>query len=264
MLRSPRSSPRARRLAALNNVDLSRVGVAGRPILAADVLAAAREPGRATMESVTLVPDLSGPNIGWCAADVDYTSVERVAGPGIRSGVLAFVIRAAAVGLREYPLLNASVSESGASIASAVDVSLSVDVGANGNTAAVLRDVGRLSVGEIGADVDRLVGSAVSGTLRAPSRGDATFAVVDGSGHGGVLTIPPLGSTVATLSIAAGRPRPVVVTLADGSLGVAIRTVGSLALTWNVGLADATYAARFLGRVQELLETTHWDVAVSA
>ena len=50
-----------------------------------------------------------------------------------------------------------------------------------------------------------------------------------------------------------------VVELPDGSEGIAIHSVGNLALTWDHRAFDGAYAARFLGRVKEHLETRDWS-----
>ena len=47
-------------------------------------------------------------------------------------------------------------------------------------------------------------------------------------------------------------------TLPDGSEGIAIHSVGNLALTWDHRAFDGAYAAAFLAKVKEILETRDW------
>jgi pyruvate dehydrogenase E2 component (dihydrolipoamide acetyltransferase) len=50
----------------------------------------------------------------------------------------------------------------------------------------------------------------------------------------------------------------VVVELADGSDALAIHPVGNLALSWDHRAFDGAYAAAFVAKVKEILETRDW------
>ena len=54
------------------------------------------------------------------------------------------------------------------------------------------------------------------------------------------------------------KRRPVVVTTADGAESIAIHSVGNLALSWDHRAFDGAYAAAFLNKLKELLETRDW------
>ena len=64
---------------------------------------------------------------------------------------------------------------------------------------------------------------------------------------------------VAILSTDGVKRKPVVVDLPDGSEGIAIHSVGNLALTWDHRAFDGAYAAGFLHKIKELLETRDWS-----
>lgn len=53
--------------------------------------------------------------------------------------------------------------------------------------------------------------------------------------------------------------KPVVVTNADGDESIAIHSVGNLTLGWDHRAFDGAYAAQFLARVKEFLETRDWS-----
>jgi 2-oxoglutarate dehydrogenase E2 component (dihydrolipoamide succinyltransferase) len=63
---------------------------------------------------------------------------------------------------------------------------------------------------------------------------------------------------VAILSTDAIKRRPVVVELPDGSESIAIHPTGNLAMAWDHRAFDGAYAAGFLSRVREILETRDW------
>ena len=58
-----------------------------------------------------------------------------------------------------------------------------------------------------------------------------------------------------------GRPSVVivVVTDGDGSESIAIRSVGNLTLGWDHRAFDGAYAAGFLVKVKQILETRDWN-----
>ena len=64
---------------------------------------------------------------------------------------------------------------------------------------------------------------------------------------------------VAILSTDAIKRRPVVVDLPDGEEGIAIHSVGNLAMSWDHRAFDGAYAANFLVRIKEILETRDWE-----
>jgi pyruvate dehydrogenase E2 component (dihydrolipoamide acetyltransferase) len=59
------------------------------------------------------------------------------------------------------------------------------------------------------------------------------------------------------------KRRPVVVALPDGSEGIAIHSTGNITLTWDHRAFDGAYAAAFLNRVREILETRDWSAELA-
>jgi pyruvate dehydrogenase E2 component (dihydrolipoamide acetyltransferase) len=64
---------------------------------------------------------------------------------------------------------------------------------------------------------------------------------------------------VAILSTDGVHRRPVVVTDADGNEAIAIHSVGVLALAWDHRAFDGAYAASFLARLRDIIETRDWE-----
>ena len=54
--------------------------------------------------------------------------------------------------------------------------------------------------------------------------------------------------------------RPVVAPLPDGTEAIVVHPVGNLAMSWDHRAFDGAYAAGFLSRVKEILETRDWAV----
>jgi 2-oxoglutarate dehydrogenase E2 component (dihydrolipoamide succinyltransferase) len=68
---------------------------------------------------------------------------------------------------------------------------------------------------------------------------------------------------VAILSTDGVRRKPVVVTDEDGGESIAIHSVGVLAMAWDHRAFDGAYAAAFLNRLREILETNDWDAELA-
>jgi 2-oxoglutarate dehydrogenase E2 component (dihydrolipoamide succinyltransferase) len=74
------------------------------------------------------------------------------------------------------------------------------------------------------------------------------------------MTLPIINQPqVAILSTDGVKRRPVVVAGPNGEESIAIHSVGNLTLTWDHRAFDGAYAASFLNRVRELLETRDWS-----
>ena len=86
-----------------------------------------------------------------------------------------------------------------------------------------------------------------------------TFTITNNGSAGSVLTMPIISQPqVAILSTDAIQRKPVVATLPNGDEAIVIHPVGNLAMAWDHRAFDGAYAAGFLVRVKELLETRDW------
>jgi 2-oxoglutarate dehydrogenase E2 component (dihydrolipoamide succinyltransferase) len=63
---------------------------------------------------------------------------------------------------------------------------------------------------------------------------------------------------VAILSTDAITRKPVVVGTVDGGEGIAIHPVGNIAMAWDHRAFDGAYAAGFLVKIKQTLETRDW------
>ncbi len=292
----PVSTPKARRLAAEFGVDLEQLGVEGRPVRAADVEAALGATPAPVVEAerTPMTPregrylvqhsrvrritaqrtkeSLQAAASAWSVTEVDYAMVDRSrralsaawkARYGSSLTYLPYVLRAVSLGLREYPHLNSAFTDDGLLVSEAVHLGVAVDLGAAGLSVPVIRDAETLSVAATARELARVAGAARSGTLSADDYAGSTFAVSNNGGYGSVLTMPIINQpNVGILSFDAVTMQPSVVTLEDGTYGIAVRPRGALALSWDHRAIDGAYAARFLTHVKDLLETTHWDVSL--
>jgi pyruvate dehydrogenase E2 component (dihydrolipoamide acetyltransferase) len=208
----------------------------------------------------------------WSVTEVDYGNVDLSRRPlsgawkeryGSSLTYLPYVLRAVSLALAAYPHLNAQYREDGLLVSDAVNLGVAVDLGAGGLSVPVIKDAQRLSVSGTALELNRVASAARSGTLKADDYAGSTFAVTNNGSYGSVLTMPIINQpNVGILSFDAVTPQPSVVTLDDGSYVIAVRPRGALALSWDHRAIDGAYAAKFLGHVKSLLETTRWDVSL--
>ena len=87
-----------------------------------------------------------------------------------------------------------------------------------------------------------------------------TFTITNNGSAGSVLTMPIINQPqVAILSTDLIVRKPVVAETGDGGEAIVIHPVGHLAMAWDHRAFDGAYAAGFLKRVKELLETKDWS-----
>ncbi len=203
------------------------------------------------------------------AVEVDYEAVERVraergetwfAEEGFSLTYLPFISRAVVLALADFPHINSSVGDGELVVHNYVNLSMMVDMNFEGALAPVVHDADNLTVRDLARAEHDLADRARSMALSADDISGGTFTISNSGSFGTHLMIPIINQPqVAVLSTDGISRRPVVVTAADGSEGIAIHSVGLLAMSWDHRAFDGAYAAGFLAEVREIIETRDWD-----
>jgi pyruvate/2-oxoglutarate dehydrogenase complex dihydrolipoamide acyltransferase (E2) component len=172
---------------------------------------------------------------------------------GLPLTVLAFVARATVVALREQPVLNASLD--GDTIVYHDDVNLGIAVALEeGLIVPVIQRAQRLSLEGLAAAIDDLSTRARSKDLMPGDVQGGTFTITNPGRFGTVLATPIINQPqVAILDLEAVVKRPVVIEGPEGD-SIAIRQVANFCLSFDHCALDGAEAARFLGRLRQLLE----------
>ncbi|WP_395160390.1 dihydrolipoamide acetyltransferase family protein [Ilumatobacter sp.] len=173
---------------------------------------------------------------------------------------LPFISRAVIDGLREFPHLNASVGDDELIIHNYIDLGIAVDLDYEGLLAPVLRGAETKRLGAIATEISDLANRARERKLTPDEVSGGTFTLSNNGSAGSVLTMPIINQPqVGIISTDAIVRRPVVTRGADGGEAIAIHPVGNLAMSWEHRAFDGAYAAGFLKRVKEILETKDWS-----
>ncbi len=202
------------------------------------------------------------------AIEVDYENVEKVRkahGPAFKAQegfsltYLPFISRATIDALREYPHLNASVGDRELVVHNYVGLAVAVDLDFQGLLAPVVRDADGKRMRMIARDVHDLASRARAKQLSPDELSGGTFTLTNAGSYGTMMQFPIINQPqVAILSTDGVKRRPVVVEDAFGNESIAIHSVGILAMAWDHRAIDGAYAAAFLARTKEIIETRDW------
>jgi len=203
------------------------------------------------------------------AIDVDYEAVERArraakeqfkAEEGFSLTYLPFISRAVIDALAEFPHMNATVGERDLIVHHAVNLSIAVDLNFEGLLAPVIQGADGKRLRAIAREINDLASRARHKKLSPDDLNDGTFTISNSGSYGTLMVAPIINQPqVAILSTDGVKRRPVVVELPDGSESIAIHSVGNLTLSWDHRAFDGAYAAAFVGRIKEILETRDWS-----
>jgi pyruvate dehydrogenase E2 component (dihydrolipoamide acetyltransferase) len=204
----------------------------------------------------------------YASIEVDYEAVERVrrahkdawrAEEGFGLTYLPFVARAIVDALHEFPHANATFTDDALLVHNYLNLGIAVDLDFNGLMVPVIRDADGKRMRAIAREISDLAGRARSKKLTPDDISDGTFTITNPGPFGTLLTMPVINQPqVAIVSTDGVKRKPVVVELPDGSESIAIHSVGNLALTWDHRAFDGAYAAAFLHKIKENLETRDW------
>ena len=175
---------------------------------------------------------------------------DEAADAGVRITLLAFVTRAVAAALGEFPAFNASLSPDGGSIVlkKYVHIGIAVDT-PNGLMVPVLRDADRKGVYDLAREMADLGVRARGGGLGPDELQGGTFTISSLGGIGGTAFTPIVNAPeVAILGLSRTRMTPVW----DGT-AFQPRLMLPLDLSWDHRVLDGAEAARFLAHLARLL-----------
>lgn len=209
----------------------------------------------------------------YASIEVDYEAVEQVrraegarfkAEEGFSLTYLPFISRAVVDAIREFPEVNATFGENELIVHNYVNLGIAVDLDFKGLMVPVVRDADGKRLRAIAREVADLARRARAKQLSPDDIAGGTFTITNPGPFGTTLTMPIINQPqVAILSTDAVKRRPVVVELPDGSEGIGIHATGNLTLTWDHRAFDGAYAASFLRKVKEVLETRDWSAELA-
>lgn len=172
---------------------------------------------------------------------------------GVKPSYSDLIHLAVARALREEPRINCRLDGQAVRVRREVNLAFAVDLG-EGLVAAVIKDAGRKSLGELATAARDLAERARSGRLTMDDMADGTFTVTN-LGVLGVEYFTPIINPPQAGILGIGKilDKPVVL-----GGGIHIRSMMTLSLVFDHRLIDGAPAAKFLAKVKDLLERPVW------
>ena len=153
--------------------------------------------------------------------DADITDIEALRKnfkdpdqPHLNLTLLPFVLRAICRSLIKYPILNAAICKENGDILYRQYVNIAIGVDSDrGLIAPVIRDVDRMSIGEISAHLDQITANARSASFSLADTKGATYTVSNAGAVGRTRYSTPIiqQDTVACLAVGRARLMPWVI-----------------------------------------------------
>ncbi len=194
--------------------------------------------------------------------EIDYSRVAELrrkhkaayAERGVNLTYLAFIAKTAAENLRKHPVVNAAVS--GDNIIYRRDVNIGIAVALDwGLIVPVVKRADELSLAGLARSINDLGERARSKKLSPDEIQRGTFTITNPGVFGSYAGAPIINQPqVAILGVGTIEKRPKVVTLADGTDTIAIRTMGMLSMSYDHRVVDGADADRFLADLKRALE----------
>jgi pyruvate dehydrogenase E2 component (dihydrolipoamide acetyltransferase) len=195
---------------------------------------------------------------------VDMTKVARMrerhkaqfqAAYGFGLTYLPFIARAAVAGLRQYPLLNASLDGNNIVYHNEIHIGIAVALD-NGLIVPVIRGADEKNVLGLQRSIVDLAARARSRQLKPDEVAGGTFSITNFGSFGSLMGTPVINQPqVAIMGVGTVDKTPVVIDDA-----IAIRSICHLSLSFDHRLIDGALADQFMTKVKQVLESWSEEV----
>jgi pyruvate dehydrogenase E2 component (dihydrolipoamide acetyltransferase) len=193
--------------------------------------------------------------------EVDFTNVEKLrrqhkeayAERGVKLTYMPFIVQAVIAGLREFPILNASMDENNVVYHRELNIGIAVAL-EWGLIVPVLKHADELNILGASRAINDLGDRARAKKLSPEDVQGGTFTITNPGVFGGLFGLPIINQPqVAILGVGGIKKRPMVVETKDGDF-IAIRSMCYFSLGFDHRLIDGAVADQFMARVKEIIE----------
>jgi pyruvate dehydrogenase E2 component (dihydrolipoamide acetyltransferase) len=179
---------------------------------------------------------------------------------GARLTFMPFFVRAAIIGLQQFPIVNASIEGDGIRYHRHVNVGIAVALDW-GLIVPVLKNADELNFLGLQRGITDLGERARNKKLKPEEVEGSTFTVTNPGQFGAVFGLPIINQpNSAIMGVGGITKMPLVVTDKDGADSIAIRSVVHLTLGYDHRIIDGAVADQFMAFVKKTLEGWSEDV----
>ncbi|MCH7588456.1 MAG: 2-oxo acid dehydrogenase subunit E2 [Chloroflexi bacterium] len=184
---------------------------------------------------------------------------------GVKLTYLAYFVRAAVAGLKEWPIANSSWADDGIHLHSKVNIGFAVSMKEEGLIVPVIKDADQASLLGLARSIEDLASRARDHQLNPDEVQEGTFTITNHGGSGSLFATPIINQPQAAI-LGIGKVQKRVVVLEAGpdagnrtdaghhSDAIAIRPMVYLTLTFDHRILDGAIADYFLNTVVSRLE----------
>jgi pyruvate dehydrogenase E2 component (dihydrolipoamide acetyltransferase) len=193
--------------------------------------------------------------------EVDFTVIDKLrrqykdayAERGTKLTFLPFIIQAVVAGLREFPIINASMDD--ASVIYHRDLNVGIAVALDwGLIVPIVKNADEKNILGLSKTINDLGERARTKKLSPDDVQGGTFTITNPGVYGGLFGTPIINQPqVAILGVGGVKKRPVVVETKEGDF-IAIRSMCILSLTFDHRLIDGAVADQFMAKVKAFIE----------
>ena len=204
-----------------------------------------------------------------CMFEVDMTRIVNLRNKlksgfeqrnGARLTFMPFFVRAAIIGLQQFPIVNASMEGEGIRYHRNVNVGIAVALDW-GLIVPVLKNADELNFLGLQRGITDLGERARNKKLKPEEVEGSTFTVTNPGQFGAVFGLPIINQpNSAIMGVGGITKMPLVVTDKDGADSIAIRSVVHLTLGYDHRIIDGAVADQFMAFVKKTLEGWGEDV----
>jgi pyruvate dehydrogenase E2 component (dihydrolipoamide acetyltransferase) len=204
-----------------------------------------------------------------CMYEVDFTRIVNLRAKnksgfeqrhGVRLTFMPFFVRAAIIGLQQWPIINASTE--GENIRYHRNINVGIAVALDwGLIVPVLKNAGDLNFLGLQRGIADLGERARTKKLKPEDVEGSTFTVTNPGQFGAVFGLPIINQpNSAIMGVGGITKMPLVVTDADGNDSIAIRSVVHLTLGYDHRLIDGAVADQFMAFVKKTMENWNEEI----
>jgi 2-oxoglutarate dehydrogenase E2 component (dihydrolipoamide succinyltransferase) len=199
-----------------------------------------------------------------CMYEVDFTRIVNLRNKlksgfeqrhGARLTFMPFFVRAAAMALQQWPIINANIE--GDNIRYHRNINMGIAVALDwGLIVPVLKNAGDLNFLGLQRGITDLGERARTKKLKPEDVEGSTFTITNPGQFGAVFGLPIINQpNSAIMGVGGITKQPMVITDKDGTDSIAIRSIVHLTLGYDHRLIDGAVADQFMAQVKKNLET---------
>jgi len=196
--------------------------------------------------------------------EADFSAIAAhkaaMAARSVKLSYTAYIVNAAAEAMAVAPAINGRWEKDRIAISPTIDIGVGTALGEKGLVVPVVKDVGSLSLEQIGAKLDELTRRARDGKLERSEVAGGSFTISNHGVSGSLLAAPIILHQGQAAILGIGKlEKRVVVREIGGEDAILVRPMAYVTLTIDHRVVDGHQTNAWLTRFVEILET--WPTA---